>query len=88
MLGEAPCCSGLLGVARRLYRVIIYWDYKHTVNPRISPQGLICKTGGLFQSLAFPSKVDVKNDIIYSINSILSFYLQKLISSKELQNVV
>ena len=44
----------------------------HTVNPRISTRGLICKNefldGGLFQGLAFSSKVDIKNDIIFSIN--------------------
>ena len=54
----------------------------NTVNPRINPRGLICKNkffggglfegclfeGGLFQSLAFSSKVDIKNDIILSIN--------------------
>ena len=48
-----------------------------TVNPRISSRGLICKNeflggglfeGGLFQSLAFSSKVDIKNDILFSIN--------------------
>ena len=54
----------------------------NTVNPRISPRGLICKNeflggglfegglfeGGLFQSLHFPQKVDIKNEIIFSMN--------------------
>ena len=48
-----------------------------TAIPRISHRGLICKNeflggaffeGGLFQSMAFSSKFDRKNDIIFSIN--------------------
>ena len=55
--------------------------FSHTENSRISPLGLICKNefldwayskgslieGGLFQSLAFSSQVDIKNKIIFSI---------------------
>ena len=46
------------------HHVNVFQEIKYsTVNPRISPRGLICKNeflgGGLFQSLAFSSKVDI-----------------------------
>ena len=67
----------------RFLRNVFLIKKTHTVNPRISPRGLICKNecldgglfeggaysrGGLFQSLAFSSKVDIKYNIIFSVN--------------------